>query len=214
MPQEEMTPANVVPIVAQLPTGQHLTVPAAADAFLDTLPNPNTVRAYAAGVGKIALRLGEHRPLAAVADDEIGEVLETLWGGAAVNTWNARRAAVLSWLAWCQQRSHTTPAVPAWAKRLAAPGSQTPPAPRPRSTGRGLAAGWAARCRVSVRSTAVGRLGPRWWRRSMRGQHERIGMQRRRKITSDGWKRCPATTAGCRSPLCQTAVIHGTDGSF
>ncbi|MER6005900.1 hypothetical protein ABT120_45660 [Nonomuraea angiospora] len=87
---------------------------------------PNTVRAYAAGVGKTASRLGEHRPLTAVADDEIGEALEVLWGGAAVNTWNARRAAVLSWLAWCRERGHTAPAVPAWAKRLAAPDSQTP----------------------------------------------------------------------------------------
>ncbi|MEV4569923.1 site-specific integrase [Nonomuraea sp. NPDC049419] len=115
-----------MPVVAQLPTGQRLTVRAAADAFLDTVANPNTVRAYAAGVGKTALRLGEHRPLAAVADDEIGEALEALWGGAAVNTWNARRAAVLSWLAWCREHGHAAPAMPAWARRLAAPDSQTP----------------------------------------------------------------------------------------
>ncbi|MFG6201125.1 site-specific integrase [Nonomuraea sp. JJY05] len=115
-----------MPVVAQLPTGQRLTVRAAAGAFLDTVANPNTVRAYAAGVGKIALRLGEHRPLAAVADDEIGEALEALWGGAAVNTWNARRAAVLFWLAWCRDHGHAAPAVPAWARRLAAPDSQTP----------------------------------------------------------------------------------------
>ncbi|MEU6718045.1 site-specific integrase [Nonomuraea sp. NPDC046802] len=113
-------------VVTPLPTGQGLTVRAAADAFLDTVANPNTVRAYAAGVGKTALRLGEQRPLAAVADDEIGEALEALWGGAAVNTWNARRAAVLSWLAWCREHGHAAPAVPAWAKRLAAPDSQTP----------------------------------------------------------------------------------------
>ncbi|MGN9846828.1 hypothetical protein ACTMTI_52905 [Nonomuraea sp. H19] len=65
-----------MPVVVQLPAGRYLTVRAAADAFLDTLPNPDTVRAYAAGVGKIALRLGKHRPLAAVADDEIDEALE------------------------------------------------------------------------------------------------------------------------------------------
>ncbi|WP_246083241.1 hypothetical protein [Nonomuraea diastatica] len=115
-----------MPAVTPLSAAQRLTVRAAADAFLDTLPNLNTVRAYAAGVGKIALRFGEYRPLAAVADDEIGEALEALWGSAAVNTWNARRAAILSWLAWCRERGHTAPAVPAWAKRLAAPDSQTP----------------------------------------------------------------------------------------
>ena len=47
-----------------------------------------------------------------------------LWGTAAVNTWNARRAAVLSWLAWCRERGHDGPAVPAWAKRMAPPDSR------------------------------------------------------------------------------------------
>ncbi|UBU09164.1 hypothetical protein [Nonomuraea gerenzanensis] len=108
------------------PTGQGLTARAAADAFLDTVANPNSVSAYAARVGKTALRLGEQRPLAAVADDEIGEALEALWGKAAVNTWNARRAAILSWLAWCREHGHAAPAVPAWARRLAAPDSQPP----------------------------------------------------------------------------------------
>ncbi|HEY5988863.1 MAG TPA: hypothetical protein VIV12_21155 [Streptosporangiaceae bacterium] len=37
-----------------------------------------------------------------------------------------RRAAVLSWLAWCRERGHDAPAVPAWAKRLAVPDSETP----------------------------------------------------------------------------------------
>jgi hypothetical protein len=36
------------------------------------------------------------RSLATVTDDEIGGALEQLWGEAAVNTWNARRASVLS----------------------------------------------------------------------------------------------------------------------
>ncbi|GAA3935595.1 hypothetical protein GCM10023085_16250 [Actinomadura viridis] len=73
-----------------LPTGQTaFTVRAAADAFLASLGNPNTVRNYGIGIGKTALRLGEDRPLAAVADEEIGEALELLWGSAAVNTWNA-----------------------------------------------------------------------------------------------------------------------------
>ena len=71
-------------------------------------------------------QLGDARPLADVADDEIGETLETLWGDAAVNTWNARRAAVASWLAWCRELGHTAPAVPAWVKRSTPPDSATP----------------------------------------------------------------------------------------
>ncbi|MCX5103873.1 MULTISPECIES: site-specific integrase [unclassified Streptomyces] len=78
------------------------------------------------GVGKTVMRLGEGRPLASVADDEIGEALELLWGTSAVNTWNSRRAAVLSWLGWCRERGYDGPAVPAWTKRLVVPDSETP----------------------------------------------------------------------------------------
>lgn len=115
-----------MPTVVQLPTGKALTVHAAADRFLDSVDNPNTARGYATAVGKMAEQLGEGRPLAAVADDEIGQALELLWGNAAVNTWNTRRAAVLSWLGWCAQRGYEGPSVPAWAKRLTPPDSQTP----------------------------------------------------------------------------------------
>ncbi|CAG6393610.1 hypothetical protein SCOCK_210050 [Actinacidiphila cocklensis] len=59
-------------------------------------------------------------------DAEIGEALELLWGHSAVNTWNARRGAVLSWTGWCSERGYEGPTVPAWAKRLAAPDSETP----------------------------------------------------------------------------------------
>jgi hypothetical protein len=113
----------VVPTVVQLQAGKASTVRAAADAFPDWLRNPNTVRSYATGVGKTAERIGEGRPLGSVADDEIGEALEMLWGPAAVNTWNARRAAVLSWLGWCAECGYDAPAVPAWTKRLAVPDS-------------------------------------------------------------------------------------------
>jgi integrase len=115
-----------VPTVVQLPTGKALTVRAAADAFLDSLRNPNTVRSYSTGVGKTVERIGEARPLGSVADDEIGEALELLWGTAAVNTWNARRASVLSWLGWCEEYGYDGPSVPAWTKRLAVPDSETP----------------------------------------------------------------------------------------
>jgi integrase len=103
-----------------------LTVRTAANVFLDSLGNPNTVRNYGIGVGKTAEHLGEARPLASVADDEIGESPELLWGTAAVNTWNSRRAGVLSWLGWCRERGYEGPMVPAWAKRLAVPDSETP----------------------------------------------------------------------------------------
>lgn len=115
-----------MPTVVQLPTGKALTVRTAADVFLDSLGNPNTVRNYGIGVGKTAARLSEGRPLASVADDEIGGALELLWGTAAVNTWNARRAGVLSWLGWCQEHGYDGPMVPTWAKRLTVPDSETP----------------------------------------------------------------------------------------
>ncbi len=115
-----------MPTVVQLPAGKALTVRAAADAFLGSLRNPNTVRSYGVGVGKTAEQIGEARPLGSVADDEIGEALELLWGAAAVNTWNVRRAAVLSWLGWCAEYGYDGPAVPAWTKRLAVPDSETP----------------------------------------------------------------------------------------
>lgn len=96
-----------MPAVVQLPAGKALTVRTAGDVFLDSLGNPNTVRNYGIGVGKTAERLGEGRPLASVADVEIGEALELLWGSSAANTWNARRASMLSWLGWCSERGTT-----------------------------------------------------------------------------------------------------------
>ena len=115
-----------MPTVVQLPAGKALTVRVAAGAFLDSLRNPNTVRSHGVGVGKTAERIGEGRPLGSVADDEIGEALELLWGTAAVNTWNARRAAVLSWPGRCKSYGYDGPAVPAWTKRPAVPDSETP----------------------------------------------------------------------------------------
>jgi integrase len=107
-------------------TGTALTVRSAADIFLDSLDMPSTVRTYGVAVGKTVERLGGSRPFSTVADDEIGEALELLWGAAATNTWNARRAAVLSWLSWCRERGFDGPAMPAWTKRLTAPDSGTP----------------------------------------------------------------------------------------
>ncbi|MBT2235490.1 hypothetical protein [Nonomuraea sp. NEAU-A123] len=115
-----------MPAVVHLPLGKTFTVRTAADVFLDSLGNANTIRTYGIGVGKTAMRLGEDRPLASVADDEVGEALEVLWGTAAVNTWNARRASVLSWLRWCRERGYEAPVMPAWTKRLTVPDSETP----------------------------------------------------------------------------------------
>lgn len=116
----------MVPSIVQSPTGKALTVRMTVDVFLDSLGNPNTVRNYGVGVGKTAERLGENRPLASVADEELGEALEPLWGSTAVNTWNTHRVAVLSWLGWCRDHGYEGSAVPAWAKRLAAPDTETP----------------------------------------------------------------------------------------
>jgi hypothetical protein len=77
-------------------------------------------------VGGTAERTGEGWPLASVADDGVGETLEPLWDRPAVNAWNARRAAVLSWLGWCSERGDDGSACPAGAKRLTPPDAETP----------------------------------------------------------------------------------------
>jgi len=112
--------------LVQLPTGKALTVQAAADRYLESLPNPNTARSYGIGVTKTVEHLGSSRPLETVADNEIGEALEQLWGSGAVNTWNARRASVQSWLNWCSDKGYDGPTVPAWVKRITPPDSDTP----------------------------------------------------------------------------------------
>ncbi|GAA2699274.1 hypothetical protein GCM10010412_095660 [Nonomuraea recticatena] len=62
--------------------------------------------------------LGRDRPLAEVADTEIGAALTELWGRCAPATWNRNRAAISSWLAWCQAKKHwAAPSVPADAER-------------------------------------------------------------------------------------------------
>jgi len=80
---------------------------------VDTLGPGNTRRAYGIAVVKTVDQLDAHAPcgglpgnsraLDSVCDDEIGAALETLWGQAAVNSWNARRAAVAKWLSWCRE---------------------------------------------------------------------------------------------------------------
>ncbi|MGI5490345.1 tyrosine-type recombinase/integrase [Microtetraspora malaysiensis] len=100
--------------------GRHITLAAAADAFLATprTANPNTHRAYASAIDRVTTLLGRDRPLTEIADAEIGTALAELWGASAPATWNRNRAAVTSWLAWCQTKKHwAAPSVPADAER-------------------------------------------------------------------------------------------------
>ncbi|WP_344921676.1 site-specific integrase [Streptosporangium oxazolinicum] len=110
---------SAAPKVAAL-RGGNVTLAAAADAFL-AIPrtaNPNTHRAYASAIDRTIDRLGRDRPLAEVADTEIGAALGELWGASAPATWNRNRAAVTSWLSWCQAKKHwAAPSVPAEAER-------------------------------------------------------------------------------------------------
>ncbi|MFE9400098.1 tyrosine-type recombinase/integrase [Streptomyces flavidovirens] len=102
------------------------TVRTAADRYLDSITVANTRRTYTTALGKVVPELGEGRPLSAVADDEIGQALEQLWGTAASSTWNSRRGAVGGWLAWCHESGLQPPHIPAWCKRMPDPGSDTP----------------------------------------------------------------------------------------
>ncbi|MEW9555356.1 hypothetical protein [Nonomuraea sp. NPDC050783] len=88
---------NAAPKVAAL-RGGDATLAAAANAFLSAArtANPNTHRAYASAIGRTIERLGRDRPLAEVADAEIGAALAELWGRCAPATWNRNRAAVTS----------------------------------------------------------------------------------------------------------------------
>ncbi|MFI7454404.1 tyrosine-type recombinase/integrase [Nonomuraea sp. NPDC049714] len=100
--------------------GEHVTLAAAADAFLATArtANPNTHRAYASAIDRVAALLGRDRSLADVTDTEIGAALAELWGTSAPATWNRNRAAITSWLTWCQTKKHwAAPSLPAEAER-------------------------------------------------------------------------------------------------
>jgi hypothetical protein len=60
-----------------------LSVREAIDAFLDTAAiktNPNTLRAYAGVLDRVAELIGPSRALAELDGDELGDVLTTLWG--------------------------------------------------------------------------------------------------------------------------------------
>jgi site-specific recombinase XerD len=110
---------SAAPKIAAL-RGGHVSLAAAADAFLATprMANPNTHRAYASAIDRVITLLGRDRPLAEIADTEIGTALAELWGSSAPATWNRNRAVIASWLTWCQPKKHwAAPSVPADAER-------------------------------------------------------------------------------------------------
>ncbi|MFD6358174.1 tyrosine-type recombinase/integrase [Nocardia tengchongensis] len=121
--------------VTRLRTAPTRTLRTAAEAFLDTIGSANTRRAYGIAIVKTVDAIdgrgpdgliGPSRALDSVTDDEVGAALESLWGSAAVNTWNARRAAVGKWLSWCTEQGWTAPALPTSAGRSTPPDSDTP----------------------------------------------------------------------------------------
>jgi len=95
------------------------TIRTAVDAFLSSArcANPNTRRTYGEVLDKLVGRLGADRRLAEVGDDEFVDSMQLLWGEAAASTWNQRRAAVGSWLAWCAKNAYPAPALPAALER-------------------------------------------------------------------------------------------------
>jgi len=100
--------------------GGAVTLAEAADAFLSSprAASPNTRRAYAGVLDRLAAELGPHRQLAAVPGDEIAAALRRLWGKRAPSTWNRNRAAVASWLNWCADRKRwPAPQLPGDAER-------------------------------------------------------------------------------------------------
>ncbi len=91
-----------------------VTVRQAVDRFLSSTrcTNPNTRRAYANVLDRLADTVGTDRALAGVTGEELAVALERLWGTAKPATWNRNRAAVAAWLAWCAKNSYIAPGLP------------------------------------------------------------------------------------------------------
>lgn len=96
-----------------------VTLRTAVDRFLGSARcrNLSTRRTYGDALDRIAGYLGAGRPLAAVTGAEIGDALGALWGTAAASTWNQRRAAAGSFLAWCARNGYPAPVLPAGIER-------------------------------------------------------------------------------------------------
>lgn len=100
---------------------QPVLITEAIEAFLASprcASTPNTYRAYAGVLTRLADQLGTDRALADIGQEEIGAALTTLWGSAAASTWNRNRATVASWLSWCQNKTRwQAPNVPSDCER-------------------------------------------------------------------------------------------------
>jgi integrase len=115
--------------------GSGVTLADAADAFLSSprVDSPNTRRAYAGVLDRLAAELGPHRQLGDVPGDEVAAALRRLWGGSAPATWNRNRAAVVSWLNWCAQKKRwSAPQLPPDAERRRESNDATRALPRAR----------------------------------------------------------------------------------
>ena len=115
--------------------GGTVTLAEAADAFLSSprAASPNTRRAYAGVLDRLAAELGPGRQLAAMPGDEIAAALRRLWDGCAPATWNRNRAAAVSWLNWCAQKKRwAAPQLPPDAERRKENNDATRALPRAR----------------------------------------------------------------------------------
>ena len=125
--------AKRIPVVTA--AAATITVAEAADEFLSSprVASPNTRRAYAGVLDRLAAGLGPRRPLAAVPGDEVAAALRRLWGDSAPATWNRNRAAVASWLNWCATRKRwPAPQLPGDAERRKEHANATRALPRGR----------------------------------------------------------------------------------
>jgi integrase len=115
--------------------GRDVTIAEAADAFLSSprIGSPNTRRAYAGVLDRLAAELGPGRLLGAVPGDKIADALRSLWGESAPATWNRNRAAAASWLNWCAQKKRwAAPQLPPDAERRKESSDATRALPRAR----------------------------------------------------------------------------------
>lgn len=113
-----------------------MTVRAVLDRFLPSPrgKNPNTRRAYATALHKIADRIGADRPLAAITPGEPAGALEEVWGQTGRRLEPAPRGhRFLPRLV--RENSTPAPTLPASAERRPEHADQTRPSPTPRSSG-------------------------------------------------------------------------------
>ena len=103
MAREQATVTALRPRTGGRSGGPPVVVREAVDAFL-AAPRCNesatTRRAYGDVLRRVAMQIGEDRPLVSVDDNDVGDALLELWAAAKPSTWNRNRAAVGSWLTW------------------------------------------------------------------------------------------------------------------